>query len=240
MCVRQNGLPEDGGWCFICLDDESVGPLLPCCTQCFALTHQTCWRDYRDNQQLTNLRARILGIGRPDPLNCTICRTGLAYLGGETSSLSEFGGVSDPQPLLMERLVHVIGEIGHQSLDEDSDHPNDPPYFSHPLYFSVLFCILFGLVGFVILCFFMGMYPSYAVLLSIFWTYVGCVLCFILFAYKQRSAALRDYLIWIQRWDESSDAFVREEPPSGELNDGEEMIEMGEINESTETSIQLT
>lgn len=54
---------EDDRRCFICLmEDDADAPLVRCCSTCYAQTHRRCWREWRNNQRLTALRSRLLGL----------------------------------------------------------------------------------------------------------------------------------------------------------------------------------
>lgn len=76
--------------CFICLqDEEKDNPLTPCCTTCFARVHVRCWREWRNNQRITALRSRLLGLRMQTNhlLRCTICKSGTALVAGEEDGL---------------------------------------------------------------------------------------------------------------------------------------------------------
>jgi len=76
--------------CFICLQDEDEeNPLTPCCTTCFARVHVRCWREWRNNQRITALRSRLLGLRMQTNhlLRCTICKSGTALVAGEEDGL---------------------------------------------------------------------------------------------------------------------------------------------------------
>lgn len=76
--------------CFICLQDGGKeSPLISCCSTCYACTHVRCWREWRNNQRLTALRSRLLGLRMQTNhlLRCTICKSGTAVLAGEEDGL---------------------------------------------------------------------------------------------------------------------------------------------------------
>lgn len=76
--------------CFICLmDGDKDNALKPCCSTCYACTHASCWREWRNNQRITTLRSRLLGQRTRTEhfLRCTICKSGTAVLNGEEDGL---------------------------------------------------------------------------------------------------------------------------------------------------------
>merc|ERR1719487_208 len=75
--------------CFICLQDEESEELVKCCTTCYARTHVRCWREWRNNQRITALRSRLLGLRMQTNhlLRCTICKSGTAVVAGEEDGL---------------------------------------------------------------------------------------------------------------------------------------------------------
>lgn len=76
--------------CFICLqDEEKDDPLVACCTTCYARVHVRCWREWRNNQRITALRSRLLGLRMQTNhlLRCTICKSGTALVAGEEDGL---------------------------------------------------------------------------------------------------------------------------------------------------------
>lgn len=75
--------------CFICLDDDSHNELIPCCSTCHACVHEKCWREWRNSQRITALRARLLGQRAQTNhlLQCTICKSGTAVVAGEEDGL---------------------------------------------------------------------------------------------------------------------------------------------------------
>lgn len=77
--------------CFICLENERDYPVVSCCSTCYACTHVRCWRDWRNNQRITALRSRLLGLRTQQSsllLRCTICKSGTAMVAGEEDGLS--------------------------------------------------------------------------------------------------------------------------------------------------------
>eukprot|EP00448_Togula_jolla_P000252 CAMPEP_0170609630 /NCGR_PEP_ID=MMETSP0224-20130122/22228_1 /TAXON_ID=285029 /ORGANISM="Togula jolla, Strain CCCM 725" /LENGTH=469 /DNA_ID=CAMNT_0010934951 /DNA_START=60 /DNA_END=1469 /DNA_ORIENTATION=- len=84
--------PTSDRHCFICLqedDRDKDHPLVSCCTTCFARTHVRCWREWRNNQRVTALRSRLLGLRMQTNhlLRCTICKSGTALVEGEEDRL---------------------------------------------------------------------------------------------------------------------------------------------------------
>eukprot|EP00397_Hematodinium_sp_SG-2012_P061943 GEMP01082829.1.p1 GENE.GEMP01082829.1~~GEMP01082829.1.p1 ORF type:complete len:238 (+),score=42.68 GEMP01082829.1:186-899(+) len=93
QAVKSNLSSEYERTCFICLGDEgsSEEGLVPCCTQCYTQVHPRCWRDWRNNQRITVLRSRLLGIRvQKNHMQCSICKTGLARVPGEDISELEW------------------------------------------------------------------------------------------------------------------------------------------------------
>ena len=79
--------PEDEKACFLCLEsDQPDDPLIACCSRCHARTHQSCWAEWRYNQRIASLRARLLGErgSGNSQLLCTICKTGQARIAAES------------------------------------------------------------------------------------------------------------------------------------------------------------
>ena len=79
--------------CFICLDTsnnhESIElRLVGCCSQCYAVSHIRCWKEWRVSQATHARRSRVAGnrVGT-DPFLCSICKSGAARLRGEWVSL---------------------------------------------------------------------------------------------------------------------------------------------------------
>eukprot|EP00401_Gymnodinium_catenatum_P018085 CAMPEP_0117588930 /NCGR_PEP_ID=MMETSP0784-20121206/70123_1 /TAXON_ID=39447 /ORGANISM="" /LENGTH=264 /DNA_ID=CAMNT_0005390341 /DNA_START=15 /DNA_END=809 /DNA_ORIENTATION=+ len=122
------GLPNAGDrHCFICLqDDDKDNPLIRCCTTCYARTHIRCWREWRNNQRITALRSRLLGLRTQTNhlLRCTICKSGTAVVSGEEDGLEWMnellcggeagGGEGDA------RTVQLTG-LGRRT-DSDEEH----------------------------------------------------------------------------------------------------------------------
>ena len=75
--------------CFICLDgteseEDGSGKLVSCCSQCYAVTHAGCWRDWRSSQSSNARRTRVSGNRLiSDPFLCSICKSGYARIDGE-------------------------------------------------------------------------------------------------------------------------------------------------------------
>lgn len=92
--IHVNGnLGIQEGICFICLDgtEDLSSPdirLVSCCSQCYAVTHIRCWKEWRLSQAAHARRVRVAGnrIGT-DPFLCSICKSGAARLRGEWVSL---------------------------------------------------------------------------------------------------------------------------------------------------------
>jgi hypothetical protein len=75
--------------CFICLDDNHAEDdrLLPSCTRCCAMVHQSCWSNWRLSQSSHARRSRVSGIwSGSDPFLCSICKSGAARLEREIVS----------------------------------------------------------------------------------------------------------------------------------------------------------
>jgi hypothetical protein len=75
--------------CFICLDDNHAEDdrLLPSCTRCCAMVHQSCWANWRISQSSHARRSRVSGIwSASDPFLCSICKSGAARLEREIVS----------------------------------------------------------------------------------------------------------------------------------------------------------
>eukprot|EP01057_Protomagalhaensia_wolfi_P003776 Protomagalhaensia_wolfi_Nauph_80__3775@NODE_381_length_2637_cov_25_104696_g287_i0_p1_GENE_NODE_381_length_2637_cov_25_104696_g287_i0NODE_381_length_2637_cov_25_104696_g287_i0_p1_ORF_typecomplete_len334_score26_05TMEM208_SND2/PF05620_11/0_17TMEM208_SND2/PF05620_11/2_9e02ProkRING_1/PF14446_6/0_013ProkRING_1/PF14446_6/6_4e02RINGv/PF12906_7/0_78RINGv/PF12906_7/58FANCL_C/PF11793_8/0_15FANCL_C/PF11793_8/1_1e03PHD/PF00628_29/0_54PHD/PF00628_29/1e03DUF2180/PF09947_9/4_1zfRING_2/PF13639_6/0_46zfRING_2/PF len=119
---------EEGGLtgsCFICLEDGQRRPLLACCSQCSAVTHQKCWYRWRRRQRLATLRARLLATNINDPLCCTICKTGVAQIQGEEGQLAWAAG--DPvQQRLQDRLLSVLGRMLQAARGDDEESVSLP------------------------------------------------------------------------------------------------------------------
>ena len=86
--VRMPSLPIERV-CFICLDDNNPADdkLLPCCTRCCAMVHQSCWVNWRRSQSSHARRSRVSGMwSTSDPFMCSICKSGAARLEDEIVS----------------------------------------------------------------------------------------------------------------------------------------------------------
>lgn len=111
--------------CFICLvEGDKDNPLIPCCSTCFARTHIRCWRDWRNNQQRTALRSRLLGLRNAQAnnmLRCTICKSGTAMVDGEENRLNwmnELMCAGEPgENSILGRLM----ALGNRRTDSDED-----------------------------------------------------------------------------------------------------------------------
>jgi len=130
----------DGGetHCFICLmDDDKDNPLTPCCTTCYARVHVRCWREWRNNQRITALRSRLLGLRMQTNhlLRCTICKSGTAVVAGEEDGLEWMnellcgggGGVDeargeDGAAARRGGLAHAVAVRPRDDSDEDGDN----------------------------------------------------------------------------------------------------------------------
>lgn len=107
--------------CFICLGEaEPNNPLVSCCSTCYASTHLRCWREWRNNQRITTLRSRLLGLRTQTNhlLRCTICKSGTSVVAGEEDRLEWinellFGGDGDS--------ARTVPLIGGQRRDDDED-----------------------------------------------------------------------------------------------------------------------
>jgi len=117
--------------CFICLQDGGKdSPLVRCCSTCYACTHLSCWREWRNNQRITALRSRLLGLRMQtnNLLRCTICKSGTAVLAGEEDGLewmnellcgNEPGHAGQGDDTGPGRVFG--GAFGHIDSDEDGD-----------------------------------------------------------------------------------------------------------------------
>lgn len=122
------GDAEEERHCFICLGDadKDTGPLVSCCSTCYACTHMRCWRDWRNNQRLTALRSRLLGLRMQTNhlLRCSICKSGTAVIAGEEDGLQWMNdllcgnGESQGTDALAERLA---ASMNRGDSDEDND-----------------------------------------------------------------------------------------------------------------------
>jgi len=129
-----SGLDAAERHCFICLqDDEKDDPLIGCCTTCYARVHIRCWREWRNNQRITALRSRLLGLRMQTNhlLRCTICKSGTALVAGEEDGLEWMnellcGGGEQPQGedggngARLGGLAHAVTGRREDS-DEDGD-----------------------------------------------------------------------------------------------------------------------
>mmetsp|Transcript_116517 Transcript_116517/g.323937 ORF Transcript_116517/g.323937 Transcript_116517/m.323937 type:complete len:293 (-) Transcript_116517:197-1075(-) len=119
---------EDDRRCFICLmDGDADAPLMRCCSTCYAQTHRRCWREWRNNQRLTALRSRLLGLRMQTDhlLRCTICKSGTAMLEGEEGALqwmnSLLCGGSEAAGGVMDSIGPLLGAPARrESSDEDA------------------------------------------------------------------------------------------------------------------------
>eukprot|EP00922_Rhytidocystis_sp_ex-Travisia-forbesii_P018975 GHVS01028176.1.p1 GENE.GHVS01028176.1~~GHVS01028176.1.p1 ORF type:complete len:367 (-),score=45.83 GHVS01028176.1:118-1218(-) len=183
------------GSCFICLEDGGSKCLVPCCSQCYAVVHKTCWRDWRLSQRLASIRSRLLGQNLPNPLTCSICRTGAAGVVGMEDGRS-WAAHDDPvQERLQEELLQTIGRM----LNEDEDD-EDEPSICNALMTCVNFFIFCCIIMVDVVLLSTGlvngkdsrsqMYPAAVVLLSMFVMYELVVLQLIVLAILQRRNAL--------------------------------------------------
>lgn len=126
VALPPRGRNGDDRHCFICLGDGGKDtPLVRCCSTCYACVHVRCWRDWRNNQRITALRSRLLGLRMQTSnlLRCTICKSGTAVLAGEEDGLEWMnellcgGGDNNTGPgrLFGNMLTH------REDSDEDGD-----------------------------------------------------------------------------------------------------------------------
>eukprot|EP01053_Blabericola_migrator_P003641 Blabericola_migrator_1__3640@NODE_208_length_11399_cov_361_320155_g179_i0_p2_GENE_NODE_208_length_11399_cov_361_320155_g179_i0NODE_208_length_11399_cov_361_320155_g179_i0_p2_ORF_typecomplete_len325_score47_94ProkRING_1/PF14446_6/0_03ProkRING_1/PF14446_6/9e02FANCL_C/PF11793_8/0_34Phage_holin_3_6/PF07332_11/0_31DUF3341/PF11821_8/0_38DUF1700/PF08006_11/0_72Zn_ribbon_17/PF17120_5/3RINGv/PF12906_7/1_2RINGv/PF12906_7/5_7e02DUF2180/PF09947_9/1_1DUF2180/PF09947_9/1_2e04Promethin/PF16015_5/4_4zfRING_2/PF len=114
------------GACFICLEDGSRRPLVACCSQCSAVTHEKCWFRWRRRQRLATLRARLLATNITDPLCCTICKTGVAQIAREEGRLG--WAAEDPvQQRLQDKLLSILGRMLQATRGDDEESVSLPP-----------------------------------------------------------------------------------------------------------------
>jgi len=85
-------------------DEDDANTLTRCCTTCYTSVHVRCWREWRNNQRITALRSRLLGLRMQTNhlLRCTICKSGTALVEGEEDGLEWMnellcGGGEPPQ-----------------------------------------------------------------------------------------------------------------------------------------------
>mmetsp|Transcript_63625 Transcript_63625/g.99071 ORF Transcript_63625/g.99071 Transcript_63625/m.99071 type:complete len:454 (+) Transcript_63625:65-1426(+) len=132
--ISQTALPSARGrapssierYCFICLDDDKDTPLTSCCTTCFAAVHVGCWREWRNNQRITALRSRLLGLRMQTNhlLRCTICKSGTALVAGEEDGLEWMNELLCGSGDVDEGARGIIGHTGQMRRDE-SDEDGD-------------------------------------------------------------------------------------------------------------------
>ena len=128
--------------CFICLDgaEEDGAKLVSCCSQCYAVTHTTCWKDWRWSQASHARRARVAGSRlASDPFLCSICKSGSARVEDERVTIrwleafSNFGQRSVHQVRaasgLFAALTGARGEEVRRSSDNDSNASYDEEDF---------------------------------------------------------------------------------------------------------------
>eukprot|EP00922_Rhytidocystis_sp_ex-Travisia-forbesii_P030491 GHVS01045050.1.p1 GENE.GHVS01045050.1~~GHVS01045050.1.p1 ORF type:complete len:379 (+),score=43.70 GHVS01045050.1:132-1268(+) len=192
---RESLAPAPSGSCFICLEDGGLKSLVPCCSQCYAVVHKNCWRDWRLSQRLASVRSRLLGQNLPNPLTCSICRTGSAGVAGMEDGRSWTAHNDPVQERLQEELLQTIGRM----LSDDEDDEDEPSICNAALTcanFFVFCCIV--LVDVVLLSTGLvngkdarsQMYPAAVVLLSMFVMYELVVLQLVVLAIMQRRNAL--------------------------------------------------
>eukprot|EP00927_Polykrikos_kofoidii_P072106 TRINITY_DN6825_c0_g1_i1.p1 TRINITY_DN6825_c0_g1~~TRINITY_DN6825_c0_g1_i1.p1 ORF type:complete len:472 (-),score=61.72 TRINITY_DN6825_c0_g1_i1:34-1449(-) len=115
--------------CFICLQEhDKDNRLVPCCTTCYACTHVRCWREWRNNQRITTLRSRLLGLRMQadNLLLCSICKSGTAMVRGEEDGLEWMnelfcrtsGGVDD-------RMIQLARRQNDSNDELESNYYND-------------------------------------------------------------------------------------------------------------------
>mmetsp|Transcript_66999 Transcript_66999/g.173724 ORF Transcript_66999/g.173724 Transcript_66999/m.173724 type:complete len:417 (-) Transcript_66999:238-1488(-) len=115
--------------CFICLQEgDKDTPLVRCCSTCFASTHVRCWHDWRNNQRLTALRSRLLGLNSQNNnlLRCTICKSGTAMLAGEEGRLQWMNELLCGNEQGRDARTPVLGgQLRQDNSDDDNDAPLD-------------------------------------------------------------------------------------------------------------------
>jgi hypothetical protein len=119
--------------CFICLDgtESDSDPLVPCCTRCYAVSHDKCWADWRSSQAGHARRLRLAGNRiTADPFLCSICKSGSARVGGERvtirwlESFANFGRSASAHQVrfatgLFSALTNARNETRTSSSDEE-------------------------------------------------------------------------------------------------------------------------
>jgi len=123
---------EDDRRCFICLmDGDADAPLMRCCSTCYAQTHRRCWREWRNNQRLTALRSRLLGLRMQTDhlLRCTICKSGTAMLEGEEGGLqwmsSLLCGAGEATGNVMDSIGPLLGAPARRENTDDDANLED-------------------------------------------------------------------------------------------------------------------
>ncbi|CEM39312.1 unnamed protein product [Vitrella brassicaformis CCMP3155] len=187
--------------CFICLEDDSSEELVGCCSQCYAMVHRRCWREWRSNQRLNHIRSRLLGYAAPNPSLCTICKTGVSRVIGEEEggawdgSSPVAGDRRSAEAALQDQFLETLSRVLRNSDDDDDDLDEPPlcagptPIFGAALIFLV---IVFDLV-------FISMTKAWAgdvVLLSLLAIYEFFVMQLVIMAIYQRRTALQSFLTW--------------------------------------------
>eukprot|EP00920_Eleutheroschizon_duboscqi_P042081 GHVT01100801.1.p1 GENE.GHVT01100801.1~~GHVT01100801.1.p1 ORF type:complete len:430 (-),score=25.71 GHVT01100801.1:345-1634(-) len=175
--------------CFICLDGSGTcrkRHLLSCCSQCYAVVHKGCWQDWRLNQRFATIRARLLGQNPPNPLSCTICKTGTARVYGEEDGM-RWAMPDDPvQERLQDQLLQTIALM----LNDDEDDEDEPPMCTGLITCLNLVVLFVGTFVNIMLICLSTYYPSDVVLLSLFLLYEFFVVELIILAIWQRRIAL--------------------------------------------------
>uniref|UniRef100_A0A0G4FKT5 RING-CH-type domain-containing protein n=1 Tax=Chromera velia CCMP2878 TaxID=1169474 RepID=A0A0G4FKT5_9ALVE len=230
--------------CFICLEDGSTEPLANCCTQCYAVTHRSCWQQWASNLRLTTLRSRLLGQSRPDPILCTICKTGQGRIVGQEAAGE---GSEETVEVLQEQLLHTLGELGRVANDED-EYDDDGQELCTP-WSSALNIGIFITAGLVdlLLIILARLYPSDVVLMTLLILYCFVVLQIVGLSIYQRRLAFQSTMTWLRTWEgDSSTAFRTEQrhvprfvdpnPASSALFSGQNDRERRGANEADEGS----
>jgi len=117
----------ESGNCFICLaEGEPNDELVRCCTTCYAKTHVSCWREWRNNQRVTALRSRLLGLRSQNThlLQCTICKSGTAVLAGEEGGLGWMNEIPVRSASGDPGGVALGGQVPGGDADEDGSDAN--------------------------------------------------------------------------------------------------------------------
>eukprot|EP00929_Paragymnodinium_shiwhaense_P048125 TRINITY_DN24382_c0_g1_i2.p1 TRINITY_DN24382_c0_g1~~TRINITY_DN24382_c0_g1_i2.p1 ORF type:complete len:508 (-),score=59.95 TRINITY_DN24382_c0_g1_i2:129-1472(-) len=196
-----DGLDEDRT-CFICLmeeDRENDNPLMPCCSTCYASVHKRCWREWRNNQRVTALRSRLLGLRAQtnNLLRCSICKSGTAVVAGEEDGLEwmnellcggETGAVpgQDARTIALARLARRTDDSDEDRDAQLEDFIDGRTFGALALYLAVLIIVLIMACTLIVM---QRFYAGDVVLCCIIALYELSVLQVVVLAITRRRAA---------------------------------------------------